>query len=343
MEFETLEQIRKRLLVADLLRALKIALVVGPMTSVLTGIVQPAHISLIENILAGLCIGTVLSMLYLSLNLVISDYLRRKRIPFGVGVLATLGLLVMANLIVMIPFGLLFFPDEVFQLHMLSFGFLTAAFFAILVSGFNTLAQFASLSVVKSVYKGTYFYPRKERNIFLFVDVKSSSTIAEQINSEQYFGVINEFHINLETFVRYYRGTIYKYLGDGQIIVWPPNLAEQAMKMVLHFMDDFSKVQNQVSEKYKVDLQFTAGLHYGDVTVSEIGHDHKEIGFWGDAVNTTQRIQEACKFCHAPFLMSEAFLNLVSSETRSRLLIEELNDIQLRGKKTKVNLRKFAA
>ena len=54
---------------------------------------------------------------------------------------------------------------------------------------------------------------------------------------------------------------------------------------------------------------FRAGLHCGPVVVGELGFIKKEIALIGDAMNTTQRIQGACREANCRVLVSSALLD----------------------------------
>jgi adenylate cyclase len=57
---------------------------------------------------------------------------------------------------------------------------------------------------------------------------------------------------------------------------------------------------------------FKAGLHYGMVTVGEIGSLKKEIIFTGDVLNTSARIQSLCNQLGADFLVSEDLVKILN-------------------------------
>lgn len=336
----SMETIHRRLLMEEVRGALRAAMIIGPLTSLVTTLLHPAHISRFENWLSGLIIGTILPTVYLSSNALAQDQLRKVHPPHFVVVATTLLLLLISTVGTMIPVGLIMFPDDVMTTWMLSFGLTTSSFFALMVSIFTTLYQFTGRAVVRNVYQGTYFKPRLENRVFLFVDIRSSSTLAEEIGADEFFKLVNEFHVYLETFARYYHGTIYKYLGDGQIIVWPADKATDALLMILNFAQEFRSVQARVKREHARDLIFTAGLHYGPCVISEIGFERKEIGYWGDSVNTTQRIQEACKRFDTSVLISDDLMQLIRTDARHAFQFEPLNDVGLRGKNTRVNLLK---
>lgn len=53
---------------------------------------------------------------------------------------------------------------------------------------------------------------------------------------------------------------------------------------------------------------FRVGLHGGPIVAGECGDDKREIVYFGDTINTTARIQEACKELGRPLLVSGELL-----------------------------------
>ena len=332
--------IERKLSKSQFRQTLVTAAVVGLFTAASTALFQPARISLRDNFLAGLVIGTVLPVLYLSASAVVQDRFKRQRRRYALSVVATAAILFAATFIVMIPFGLFFFPDDLFTPKMLTFGVSIASFFALLVSITSTITRFTGKSVVKDVYLGRYHLPKLEERIFLFVDIKSSSALAEEVGSAAFFDMVNEFHHTLETYARYFGGAIYKYLGDGEIIVWPVEHADQALLMLINFDHEFDVTRAKILSKHGKEVVFTSGLHLGPCMVGEIGFERKEIGYWGDTVNTAQRIQDACKRFTTNMLVSDALVSRLSQGVRGALLLERVDDVSLRGKNNLVTLYK---
>ena len=69
--------------------------------------------------------------------------------------------------------------------------------------------------------RGNYHQPKKEERIFLFMDMKSSTTIAEKIGNEQYFHLLNDVFADLTNTILEHDGEIYQYVGDEIVICWP--------------------------------------------------------------------------------------------------------------------------
>ena len=70
---------------------------------------------------------------------------------------------------------------------------------------------------------GKYFNPREEDRIFLFIDLKSSTSIAEKIGHKTYSSLLQECFENLTKPIIKYKGQVYQYVGDEVVITWKTN------------------------------------------------------------------------------------------------------------------------
>ena len=74
--------------------------------------------------------------------------------------------------------------------------------------------------VLKDFILGRYFQPKREERIFLFFDLKSSTTIAEKLGESTYFRFLRDsFRIITPAMIEHY-GEVYQYVGDEIVISW---------------------------------------------------------------------------------------------------------------------------
>ncbi len=186
---------------------------------------------------------------------------------------------------------------------------------------------------------GRYFQPVEEERIFLFMDLKGSTTIAEQLGPKRYFQFLQDFINDATPPILQTKGRIYQYVGDEIIINWKMDTGLQDANCVQCFFkvqETIRARRNHYYQNYQLLPQFKAGVHCGKVMAGEIGVVKKEITFSGDVLNTASRIQNECNKHGVLLLLSEKLLNLLplpaSMETKA------IGNIELRGKQEKVNL-----
>ncbi len=193
--------------------------------------------------------------------------------------------------------------------------------------------------VLKNFLTGKYHQPREEERVFMFLDMKSSTTIAEQLGHVRYFQMLNTYYADITDAVLRTFGEIYQYVGDEIIISWNMNKGlrnSNCLRCFFLVKDILAAERLKYEESFGLVPEFKAGLHYGRVSTGEIGVIKKEIIFSGDVLNTTARIQSACKVYDVEFLVSNDLLSLLQPDDLYDST--EIGHCNLRGKDTKIAL-----
>jgi len=186
---------------------------------------------------------------------------------------------------------------------------------------------------------GKYYHPRQEERIFMFLDLRSSTTIAEKMNSKKFFGLMKEIFDDITESILNSQGEIYQYVGDEVVVTWPAEkgLAEN------NCIQCFFRVQQALEQRkehyrrvYDLLPSFKAGLHIGEATVGEIGVVKKDIVYSGDVLNTTSRIQAECNNNNVNLLLSSDLVERIQLNAEYQQMA--LGEIFLKGKKDKVLL-----
>ncbi len=192
--------------------------------------------------------------------------------------------------------------------------------------------------VFRKFLLGKYFNPTREERVFMFLDLRSSTTIAEKLGEEQYFNFLKEVFQVVTPAILRHKGEIYQYVGDEMVISWEKKEGVMNNRCVNCYFD----AQKLLNEKeayftlhYGVRPEFKAGLHYGYVMAGEIGVIKREIAYSGDVLNTTARIQSKCNEHGVNILISDALIDQLSLNTHA---LKNLGHIELRGRSEKVKL-----
>jgi len=175
-------------------------------------------------------------------------------------------------------------------------------------------SQSIGVGTLSNFFLGKYHHPVEEERIFMFLDMKSSTTIAENLGHVKYFQMLKEYFFDLSVAVIDYAGTIYQYAGDEMIISWKLKDGLKNNNTIECFFAMMYALEMQ-AQKYNSQFgclpEFKAGLHYGMVTAGEIGSLKKEIIFTGDVLNTSARIQGLCNHFNANLLVSEDLVKVL--------------------------------
>jgi adenylate cyclase len=194
-----------------------------------------------------------------------------------------------------------------------------------------------SPGVFISILLGRYFNPKEEERIVMFLDLKDSTPIAEQLGNRDYFKFLRDFIYYVSSAMLEYNGRIYQYVGDEVVVSWAYSRKNvifclkaivAARKMLHYHSEDFRRY-------YKVNPEFKAGVHVGMVTIGDVGAVKRELAMSGDTMNTAARIRTACNEYNQKFIVSKEFLELIDVKDWQA---ESLGKVELKGKKESLEL-----
>lgn len=185
---------------------------------------------------------------------------------------------------------------------------------------------------------GDFYTPKVENRVFMFVDLRGSTTIAEKLGHIKYSQFIQDCFFDLRV-VQNHNAEVYQYVGDEVVLSWKSASEfdySHCIKAFWAFEDQLLKRQPYYLNKYGIEPNFKAGTSEGEVTISEVGEIKKEIAYHGDTVNITARIQEMCNSLGKSFLISESFL--IKLKDQDTFNIQFQCEEILRGKEETVKI-----
>jgi adenylate cyclase len=186
---------------------------------------------------------------------------------------------------------------------------------------------------------GKYHRPKEDERIFMFMDLKSSTTYAEKLGHIRYSQLIQDCFFDLTEIVISYEAKIYQYVGDEVVLSWDIEMGinhENCLKTFFAYEDLLQSKSLYYKNKYGVVPEFKAGLNLGTVTVAEVGEIKKELAYHGDVLNTAARIQSKCNDFQKKLLVSEQIIT--HFEKQLNYGFEFLGDVILKGKEESVNI-----
>lgn len=186
---------------------------------------------------------------------------------------------------------------------------------------------------------GKYHRPQQEIRIFMFLDMKSSTTIVEKIGHKKYFDLLKTYYADMTDAILETSGEIYQYVGDEIVVTWTKKKGVYANNCI-QCLTKISKTIEQKQEEYHKTFglvpEFKAGYHIGEVTTGEIGIIKKDIIHTGDVLNTTARIQAECNRYKSKALISGDLLEELQKE--DPITFTQIGELMLRGKKKPIQL-----
>jgi adenylate cyclase len=191
---------------------------------------------------------------------------------------------------------------------------------------------------------GKYYHPREEERIFMFLDLKSSTTIAENIGNKKFFNLLKEVFNDVTEPIINSQGEIYQYVGDEIVITWPVDKGlekNNCLQCFFRIQQVLEIKKEYYLKKYDFLPSFKAGIHIGEATVGEIGVIKKDIVFSGDVLNTTSRMQGECNNHNVDIILSSVLLSRLHLNGEYQKI--PLGEIQLKGKQEKIGLNTIKA
>jgi adenylate cyclase len=215
----------------------------------------------------------------------------------------------------------------------------TFAFFLIVVA-VRQVNRLLGPGVLLRYIHGRYHRPRREERIFLFLDLKSSTSIAEQLGPEAYSAFLQMLYAELDEAIIETRGELFQYVGDEVVMVWTTRNGVENHNCIRFFFlveKRIEELKDAFVERFGVVPEFKAGLHYGEVLIAEIGSYRKDIAYHGDPINTASRICATCNKVGKRFLFSADMLAFFS-DLKDEYDFTVMGMFDLKGKKKAVGL-----
>lgn len=187
--------------------------------------------------------------------------------------------------------------------------------------------------------RGRYHKPREEERIFMFLDMKSSTSIAEKLGHVCFYALVNELFHEISQPVLQTKAEIYQYVGDEVVLTWEMEDGLQnsnCLKIFFIFRENLLRKSENYIRDFGVKPEFKAGLHFGKVISAQIGDLKREIVYNGDVLNTTARIQSECNKYKRDCLVSGPLVDRLKQ--MNGFIWERIDAVILRGKEKEMEL-----
>lgn len=309
-------------------------------------VVRDYELNLADTIRVHLALGSMAGLIFGSLDY----FFQRKvlyRVSFGkaliVGTVSYLLAFILFTVFGVRMFARLFDLEvrEAYQQYMFSKGWFLLAFYCFAV-GFmmdffrEVDKKFGPGNLLKML-RGEFYEPKEDERIFMFLDLRSSTTIAETLGHIKYSKLIQDCFQDLRV-VKKYRAEVYQYVGDEAVLTWEKSIGlsgANCLRAYFAFVDQLKSRAEHYHEHYGLVPEFKAGLNVGKITVAEVGGLKTEIAYHGDVINTAARIQEQCNVTGKSLLISEFLYENLQLNGFSSLHVGE---VLLKGKQQTVNI-----
>jgi len=169
-----------------------------------------------------------------------------------------------------------------------------------ITSAFMFLLQISQLlgpGVLGKILRGSYHQPRREERLFLFIDLRRSTAIAEAIGDIAFHRFLDRFLFDAGNAIAAHGGEVHKYVGDEVIATWSmtPDALGRALEAITETRANIARRSGSYTKQFGQVPAFRAVLHAGMVVIGELGDVKREIAMLGDTINTTAKIEQSAK------------------------------------------------
>ncbi len=210
------------------------------------------------------------------------------------------------------------------------------------VSTYFQIERLVGKNLLKNYLRGKYRKPKKEIRVFMFLDLRSSTTLSEKLGNDVYYSFLNDAIYEMSESIVQTKAQIYQYVGDEIVFTWPLEkgiTGNNCLRLYEKICDQLESKKSYFMKNYGYQPKFKAALHAGIVLAAEIGHIKKDIVYSGDVLNVTSRMESLCNKFEADVLISKSLFNLL--DKKHEIMYEDLGAITLKGKDEKLELIKI--
>jgi len=164
---------------------------------------------------------------------------------------------------------------------------------------------------------------KQQEAVVLFADLIGFTRMTDDMTPQQTIALLREVHRRLAQAVFEQQGTLDKYLGDGIMASFGtpkpgPRDASAALLAARAMQAGIEQLNAQRALMRMPPLQLAIGIHYGPVTLGNIGDEHRvEYALVGETVNVAHRLEQMTRNLDAAICLSQAFVDRLMQEVRN--------------------------
>ncbi|MBL8055615.1 MAG: adenylate/guanylate cyclase domain-containing protein, partial [Anaerolineales bacterium] len=211
----------------------------------------------------------------------------------------------------------------------------------------DLFGRYLSREVGEAVLAGRVSLAGERKTItVLYVDMRGSTTFAEQYPPEQVLAALNQYFEVIILAVEAHGGIVNRFVGDEAVCVFGaptalPDHAERAVQAALAIRAGLGYVNAKRAALGQPELRFGLGINTGEVVAGATGSEERqEYTLIGDAMNLGARIQALTKtFPEQDLLLSE----FTAAALTGPYPLADLGEAEIRGKSRPVRIYGLSA
>jgi adenylate cyclase len=201
------------------------------------------------------------------------------------------------------------------------------------------IGHLLGFGTLKNLLTGRYVRPRREDRVFLLIDMKNSTGVAERLGPIRFHELLNAFFDDISDAALECEAEIHKYVGDEAILTWPATRAgrdSDVLACPFVARDFIAAGAGRYRQRFGVEPEFRAALHCGEIVAGQIGDVRREIAYVGDTLNVAARLLDAAKEVGRDVLVSADLLG--RAVLPPGVVAESLPTLDVRGREAPLRI-----
>jgi adenylate cyclase len=180
----------------------------------------------------------------------------------------------------------------------------------------------------------------RRRACILFTDIRSFTTLSEQLPAPEVVALLNEYFTGMVSVVFRHEGMINKFIGDALMAVWGvpfdvPHATARAAFAALEMQQCIRAISERRTAAGLPAVKMGIGFTTGDVVAGNIGSPERmEYTVIGDEVNIASRVEGLTKQFGAEVIMSESSY----LELREICEAQALGEVKVKGREQPITV-----
>lgn len=209
----------------------------------------------------------------------------------------------------------------------------------ILINFYFNLSSKLGPGVLTNWMLGRYHRPREEQRVFMFLDMRDSTKLGEELGDLKFSALIQQFFADISEPILKSKGEVSHYIGDEVVLTWKIHRKidrNASLKCFFNIKDAIAAKAESYLSKFGTVPGFKAGVHIGTVVATQVGEIKSEIVYHGDVLNTTARTQSMCNALDSELLITKSMKDFLDPDPTLTLSCKGHHE--MKGKELAVEL-----
>ncbi len=202
----------------------------------------------------------------------------------------------------------------------------------------HRLTRYVGKNLVKILLtekEGELFENERKEVTVLFADIRSFTSIAEEMEAEEVIAMLNGFYDRMVKIIFKNNGVLDKFVGDQIVAVFgllpDGDQSFNAVKAAIEMQQATEALMRERAEQGKQTFSIGIGVNTGDAVVGNIGSRNRmDYTVIGDCVNVASRFQRIAK--GGEIVIGDK----TYQDSKGRFTVAEAVDLSLRNKSNPV-------